>query len=190
MISHRPEDRVPPLNESDRIIFDFSDPNHSLIWLPVNDVIMGGVSTGEMKQHTQQTARFSGTLSLDHGGGFSSVRTLPAEYNLSACAGLVLTVKGDGKSYKLNLTDGSSEAKILFQAKLNPPEGRWDILYIPFEDFMPTFRGRRVEQQTALNSRAIQTFGLMISERQAGEFSLEVAAIAARTSATNSTVNQ
>ena len=50
---------------------------------------------------------------------------------------------------------------------------------IPFTDFVPTFRGRRVQDHKPLATVSIRTFGLMISEKQVGEFSLEVAFIAA-----------
>ena len=70
------------LKNNTYVIFDFSDPQTTSVWNPLNDVIMGGISMGTMKQASPTSAVFGGVVSLEQGGGFASVRTLPAEYNL------------------------------------------------------------------------------------------------------------
>jgi NADH dehydrogenase [ubiquinone] 1 alpha subcomplex assembly factor 1 len=169
-----------PQPHSERVIFDFSNEQQTALWLPMNDVVMGGISSGSMTQHSSQTALFSGVVSLENGGGFASVRTRPAEYNFAGCSGLTLIVKGDGKKYKVNLTDSASRGDVLFQAKFSTVLSQWIALYIPFKDFVPTFRGRPLPDYPPLNANRIQTFGLMISEGQPGEFELEVGSVAAK----------
>jgi monofunctional biosynthetic peptidoglycan transglycosylase len=166
---------------ADLVVFDFSDPQQTALWLPINDVVMGGVSLGTMMQHTATSALFSGIVSLEHGGGFASVRTLAAEYNLGGFAGLTVVARGDGKRYKLNLTTYGSADDVLFQARFGTMPDQWIAVTIPFQDFVPTFRGRPLPDHSPLNTNRIQTFGLMISEGQAGEFELEVGSIAANT---------
>ncbi len=161
------------------IVFDFSDPQQAALWLSMNDVVMGGVSTGGLAQHSDGSALFSGVVSLDQGGGFSSVRTPPAEYNLSSFHGLALVARGDGKTYKVNLTTTESFSDVLFQARFETLPDQWIAVEIPFQEFLPTFRGRTLPDHPPLNSGCIRTFGLMISEKQAGEFSLEVTTISA-----------
>ncbi|MDH3251439.1 MAG: CIA30 family protein, partial [Ignavibacteria bacterium] len=56
---------------------------------------------------------------------------------------------------------------------------QWIAVTIPFEDFVPTFRGRTLPDHPPIEAIRIRTFGLMISEKQAGEFSFEIAFIAA-----------
>jgi monofunctional biosynthetic peptidoglycan transglycosylase len=166
-------------NRSNRLIFDFSDPPQAEFWLPVNDVVMGGISSGTMAQHSPKSAFFTGVVSLEHGGGFASVRTPPAEYNLSAFTGLTLLFKGDGKRYKLNLTDDQSREGLLFQANFSTTSEEWTEEFFPFDGFIPMFRGRPVLNHPPLRTQVIKSFGLMISGKQSGEFSLEIAAIAA-----------
>lgn len=168
-----------PQAHSERVIFDFSNEKQTALWFPMNDVVMGGISSGSMTQHSSQTALFSGVVSLEHGGGFASVRTRAAEYNLAGCSGLTLVVRGDGKRYKLNLTDCVATDDVLFQARFNTTVDEWTTVYLPLKDFTPSFRGRSVPDHPAMDTRTIRTFGLMISERQAGPFSLEITSIAA-----------
>ena len=164
---------------SNRLIFDFSNPPQAEFWLLVNDVVMGGISSGTMVQHSPKSALFTGVVSLEHGGGFASVRTPPAEYNLRVFAGLTLLFKGDGKRYKLNLTDDQSGEVVLFQATFSTTPKEWTEESFPFDRFIPMFRGRPVLDHPPLRTQSIKSFGLMISGKQSGEFSLEIAAIAA-----------
>lgn len=164
---------------SNRLIFDFSHTPQAEFWLPVNDVVMGGISSGTMVQHSPKSAFFTGVVSLEHGGGFASVRTPPAEYNLSAFAGLTLLFKGDGKRYKLNLTDDQSGEGVLLQTKFSTTSEEWTEESFPFDEFVPTFRGRPVPDHSPLRTQSIKSFGLMISGKQSGEFSLEIATIVA-----------
>jgi NADH dehydrogenase [ubiquinone] 1 alpha subcomplex assembly factor 1 len=104
------------------VIFDFSDSQTTWVWKPVNDVIMGGRSTGTMKQASPTSGVFAGVVSMEHGGGFASVRTLPTQYNLEGFSGLVLSVRGDGQRYKINLTDKQLSRDVLHQARFETRE--------------------------------------------------------------------
>ncbi len=160
-----------------RIIFDFTEPHQADLWLPVNDIVMGGASSGRMVQRAAGPALFTGAVSLDNGGGFASVRTIGTEHNLNGLAGLILAVKGDGKNYKLNLTDNRSAEGVLFQAKFSTISDEWIEVSFPFDGFIPMFRGRPVLDHPPLRTQSIKSFGLTISGKQSGEFSLEIATI-------------
>ena len=54
------------------------------------------------------------------------------------------------------------------------PEPTWQTLHIPLSTFRATFRGRDVPSAPALDPARIRQVGLMIAERQAGAFALEV----------------
>lgn len=155
-------------------LFDFSDPGQTALWQPLNDVVMGGISTGIIKQHSSHSALFTGSLSLEKGGGFASVRTIPLSSNLSGLGGLLLNIRGDGKTYKLNLTDHRSPRDVLFQARFPTRRDEWMEMRIPFEKLSPTFRGRMLDGHPALDISSVRTFGLMIADRQAGPFALEI----------------
>jgi hypothetical protein len=50
---------------------------------------------------------------------------------------------------------------------------------LPFSEFVPTFRGRTVPGAPPLDLSRVVTVGLMISDKQAGPFRLEIAWIKA-----------
>ena len=160
------------------ILFDFSDPETTGLFHPVGDVVMGGVSSGNLIQE-DGCAVFSGKVSLENFGGFASIRSFPGRYDLGEFEGLELEVRGDGKKYKLNLTTDLRFDSVVYQARFASQAGRWSQVKIPFSDFIPTFRGDPVSGEPPLDPSRIATFGLLISDRQEGEFRMEIKKIAA-----------
>ncbi len=77
-------------------LIDFQHAEEAQRWRAINDDVMGGLSRSSL--HGEDgIGVFSGELSLEHGGGFASVRREPEPFDLSAYAGLVLQVCGDGR---------------------------------------------------------------------------------------------
>jgi len=173
VVSHTDAEKI---GERTAVVFDFSEPAQTTLWKPINDVIMGGVSESRMEQRGD-AALFTGSVSLEQGGGFASVRTVDMEVNLAGFAGLVLVVKGDRKTYKFNLTDHRSERDVLHQVRFQPMSDEWARVRVPFTDFVPTYRGRAVENRQPPDLKSLRTFGLMISDKQAGRFALHVRTI-------------
>jgi len=58
-------------------------------------------------------------------------------------------------------------------------EGEWQTLRFSFSEFRASFRGREVPQAPPLDPARIASFGLLISDKQAGPFRLELAWIGA-----------
>lgn len=145
-------------------------------WLSIDDVVMGGVSHSEMVVE-DGVAAFQGTLSLDNGGGFASVRSRPSVFPLAGLDGLLLRVKGDGNRYRLRLRTTDASDGVSYEAVLEPFADGWEDLAVPFTSFRPVFRGRTVEGFPPLDPAAVRTLGLMISDRQEGPFRLELASI-------------
>ena len=56
------------------VIYDFSEKNNLDGWYVVDDGVMGGRSRGKLQIENNDTGLFSGTISLDNYGGFSSIR--------------------------------------------------------------------------------------------------------------------
>ena len=153
------------------MIFDFRSGSEP--WRSINDVVMGGASSSEMVVF-DGVAAFRGELSLAGGGGFASVRSDPRDLDLSDFTGLVLRVRGDGKRYKLRLRTTASFDGVSYQAPLQPSAGVWQEVAIPFAAFEPVFRGRPVPDHPPLDRSQVKTVGLLISDRQAGPFRIEI----------------
>jgi hypothetical protein len=123
-------------------------------------------------------AIFSGAVSFENNGGFASVRSRPVVYDLSAFGGLVLRVRGDGKRYFFRLKTDTSFDGVSYQVEITPPAGEWAEFALPFNEFVPVYRGRIVPDHPPLDPSRIASFGLLIS-RQEGPFRLDIEAIRA-----------
>lgn len=155
------------------VIIDFAA--HDTGWPSIDDVVMGGVSQSSMSI-VEGVAVFSGVVSFENNGGFASVRSRPQARDLSRFRALVLTVRGDGKRYGFRLRTTATFDGVSYQATLVPPTGEWLEVKLPFDEFEPVFRGRKVADHPPLDPAEIRTFGVIIA-RQEGPFRLDVASI-------------
>ncbi|MBK9140732.1 MAG: CIA30 family protein [Verrucomicrobia bacterium] len=167
-----------PALPADQTIFDFSRPGPLANWQVVNDDVMGGVSSSRFLAEGD-VAVFSGTVSLENNGGFASVRSSPGRWDLVGCQALVVRARGDGRRYKLTVRASTDPAAPLYQAAFTTTAGVWQEFRLPLESFVPTFRGRTLAGEPPLDPRRIVSVGLLISDKQAGPFRLEVAWIGA-----------
>lgn len=145
-----------------------------LTWANVDDVVMGGVSDSAMRLNPDGGATFSGNLSLENSGGFASVRTVLSRRNYSGFDGFRIRVKGDGKRYSFRARNDDRFDGVVYKFDFETVPGEWMEIDLPFAGFIPTFRGRTLDDVPPLDSANIAQIGLLISNRQAGEFRLEV----------------
>ena len=144
------------------------------VWTPVNDDVMGGVSTSALQPTSKGTAQFAGTLSLENNGGFASVRAWLGQMDLSDFEGLSVRVRGDGRTYRLRLRTDNQFDGIAYQAEFDTRDGEWMEVYMPFDLFRPTFRGRTPRGAAPLDPARIHQIGFMIADKQPGSFKLEI----------------
>lgn len=169
---------MPSTSHFERVI-DFSDPDELARWMSADDVVMGGISSSRLSAGEDGTALFTGLVSLEQGGGFASVRSDAAVRDLVGARALVLRVRGDGHTYKLRVrTTSSFEHGASYLAAFPTEAGEWREIVLRPSDFVASRRGRIVPDAPPLELRDVQSFGLLISNRQAGPFALEVAWIA------------
>ncbi|MFM8338003.1 MAG: CIA30 family protein [Opitutaceae bacterium] len=156
------------------ILFQFSGTAQDGAWGAVNDDVMGGVSRGGSRI-IDDVLHFRGTLSLENNGGFSSVRSAGPTRDLSKAKEIILRVRGDGRTYRLQLsTDASFRgARISYQAPFPTRRGEWTDVVIPLDSFEPRFRGQKLRGPPLDRSR-ITEFGLSLSDGNPGPFALEV----------------
>ena len=159
-------------------LIDFSSAQELERWCAIDDVVMGGVSASGLKPTSHGTAIFAGEVSLERGGGFASVRSSAAPRALADARALVLRVRGDGKRYQLRLRTTSAHDGLSYLAPFETQPGRWMEVTLEAGDFHASWRGRRVPDAPPLALREVQSFGLLIADRQAGRFALELVWIA------------
>ena len=50
----------------------------------------------------------------------------------------------------------------------------WQEIILPFKEFLPTYRGRVLNNFAELDPNQIKHLGVMISDKQVGDFKLEI----------------
>jgi monofunctional biosynthetic peptidoglycan transglycosylase len=163
---------MPPL-----VLFSFALAEACAGWYSIDDPVMGGMSSSRVECR-DGALHFTGRVSLEHNGGFASIRSAPGRHDLRGYAGITLRVDGDGKTYKLNLRIASAFDGVQYQASFRAQQG-WDDVQLPFDAFEARFRGRLVHDAPPLDAGRIVTFGFLISDKQEGPFALHVEHIGA-----------
>jgi hypothetical protein len=158
----------------DLVLIDFESKETTGDWYIVNDDVMGGVSRSAMQLNPDGTATFSGTLSPENYGGFASVRVVVDPGDEIQYKGVRIRLRGDGNIYSLRFRTNLNFDGYAYQAKVKSEKGEWAEYEVPFKDFEPTFRGRVLTGKPELDSRNMAQFGLLIADKQFGEFSVDV----------------
>lgn len=143
-------------------------------WTVVNDTVMGGVSQSAFERTSEGNLRFYGQLSLENNGGFVSIRNQPAPLSLEDGSGIALRVKGDGRTYYLDLRSNRQRMAGSFRAPFSTVENEWTDLVIPFENFVAQSFGRQLPN-VRLEPATITSIGFTLSDKKPGPFTLEVA---------------
>lgn len=157
-------------------IAEFSpDESKRLSWQVVNDGVMGGLSNGNIEISDDGKMRFSGKLSLKNNGGFTTFRSSDLELDLGRDQGLVLLVKGDGRTYEARLATDERfrSGEISFTGDFKTTKGKWEEVKIPFSDFKASFRGMSLRDRT-LDPSKIRRVGILLGDKKEGPFELEI----------------
>jgi monofunctional biosynthetic peptidoglycan transglycosylase len=140
-------------------------------WRSVNDGVMGGRSSGGMTADSG-VLRFSGRLSLENNGGFSSVRRL-LEQDLSKATHVRLEVRGDGRDYQFRLRQNNRLDGVAWRAAFSTST-QWQQVVIPLKSFIPVWRGMRVSDAGPVTPSRIEQLGFLLADKNAGKFELEI----------------
>jgi len=154
--------------------FDASEAK-SLGWRVVDDGVMGGRSKGNIKVSDDGILTFSGKLSLENNGGFSSLRTERLKMNLAEADGLVARVKGDGRTYQMrfNTEVRFRGMEVSFKADFKTEKGEWIEVKVPFDQFKGSFRGMSLSKEK-FDPGKISRIGLLLGDKKQGPFELKV----------------
>lgn len=158
---------------------DFNSAMTVQAWRPVNDGVMGGLSSGGAR-YENESLIFEGLINTN-GGGFSSIRLPLSQGSLAGYSGLRFRVKSDGRIYKLTLRGSTSYRgrSVSFQAPLPAtPEGEWADVMVDFNALQPTLFGQAL-RGVEFDITQIQEMGLIIADGKDGPFRLEVKSLGA-----------
>jgi len=158
-------------------LISFGSPVEARAWRTVNDDVMGGRSLGGSVVEDGQLV-FTGSINTK-GGGFSSVRREMEPGALEGARVIILSIKSDGRSYKL-IARTSARFRgryVSYQAAIPmSPEGEWSNVRVAFSDFVPSIFGRIVSA-SAISPVDVSELGFIIADSVDGDFALSVRSI-------------
>jgi len=156
-----------------RVVYDFQGNQESADWRAINDNVMGGISKGGARVTADDILQFSGNLSLENRGGFSSIRSEAKELGLQDGGALIVRVRGDGRQYYLNLHVPTRRMAFSYRAPIDTVANQWQEIRIPLSEFYGTSFGRRVPN-AELNPEEVNSIGFLLADKQAGPFNLDI----------------
>jgi hypothetical protein len=153
------------------ILFDFAENKEPVKWQVVNDGVMGGLSKATFKMSENGTALFTGTVSLENNGGFSSLRYDTGKIIVDGRTTLSLYLKGDGKNYQVRIQENNDDYFSFittFQTS-----GKWETIEVPLKEMFPSFRGRKLDRPD-YSGNTIVKLTFLIGNKKAESFTLEL----------------
>ncbi len=141
-------------------------------WRIVNDDVMGGISTSELYLNNDKNLIFNGNLSLENNGGFASSRMGFEKGILKEVKSFKIKVKGDGKTYKFRLRENYRSTN--YSSDFKTLKNKWIEIEIKTNQLKPMFMGYYSNRSPKLNTEKISSLGFQISDKQKGNFNLEI----------------
>eukprot|EP00878_Enallax_costatus_P006301 GHUV01006605.1.p1 GENE.GHUV01006605.1~~GHUV01006605.1.p1 ORF type:complete len:707 (+),score=173.74 GHUV01006605.1:310-2430(+) len=158
--------------EDGKVILSPTDADSADRWGALDDVVMGGVSESSMVfdrtggEGGAAVLVFRGIVRTENSGGFVSVRckNFQPVLDLSAYEGIQLRVKGNGLRYKMIIRSDTNWDGIGYCRSFDTTDGEWQDIFLPFSEFIPTFRARTLRDGTTLNPASVASVQLMLSK--------------------------
>jgi hypothetical protein len=155
-------------------IFKFSKDSNVANWKVIDDVVMGGRSDGRFTVNKDGYGTFSGIVSLENNGGFSSLRYNFEPIETSMYSRFVIRLKGDGKSYQFRVKDKRYN-RYSYVYKFETTSD-WQTLEIPFHEMSAAFRGNKVNIPN-FEGKEMEEIAFLIGNKKAESFKLLIDSI-------------
>lgn len=168
-------------------LITFDSPEAVGLFRLMTDADMGGKSTASWRFDPDlRCGVFEGTLDLTpaanvSNSGFAAVVLREGSlgpWDLEDYDALAVRARSDGRIYVTNLRAPSVIEDDLWQAYTVGARGEAADIVLPFSRFIATHRGF-VEGQIALDTRTVESLGVLMAERRDGPFRLELHSISA-----------
>jgi len=150
-------------------IFDFNTSSDLSGWMIVDDVVMGGRSSGVFRLDKDGHGVFEGEVSLENNGGFSSVRYDFANMQVNENEKINIRLRGDGKDYQFRIKSTASD--YVSFVKSFTTTGKWEEIEIELKEMYPSFRGRILDQPN-FSSDSFESITFLIGNKKQENFQL------------------
>jgi len=162
-------------NLNHNLVIDLSQTKEPQQWFIVNDGVMGGRSISSFQAY-KNSAKFSGQISLDNNGGFSSVYRPLKNFN-SAFKKVLIDIVGDGQTYQIRTASNIQGYRVAYKHEFKTKLAERQTIEFLLDDFEATFRGRLIRNAPQLTETEIREVGFLMTKKKAGEFSLKINSI-------------
>jgi monofunctional biosynthetic peptidoglycan transglycosylase len=166
--------------------------NDASNWYVVNDTVMGGVSSSSLGNTESGSLLFSGFLSLENNGGFTSTRTESVPLLQDGLDTLTVRVRGDGRNYIATIrTPYRSMRRVYYRQEFETVADKVVEVELKAEDFKAYTFGRRVPSAPTLAEVGpnIGSIGFMLADKKPGPFALQIISIDGVSSARDGTAS-
>lgn len=153
------------------IIFDFSKGSDIKGWRIIDDVVMGGRSSGNFRLDPNGFGIFEGNVSLENNGGFSLVSHQFNKIEVKDFSKIVLKVRGDGKKYQFRIKSDLDDYYSFVTYFMT--SGEWQEIQIPLDQMYPTFRGRKLDMDN-FSGEFIEEVAILIGNKKNENFKLMI----------------
>ena len=151
-------------------IYDFSERKNAEGWRIINDGVMGGLSKGQILQQ-DNSGIFKGKVSTENNGGFTMTMLELDQRDVRQYTRFKLRIKGDGKSYQFRCkSDKNQNHSYVYEFNTS---GDWEEVTIPFEQMMPKFRGRDLNQPV-YQGQYLEEIAFLIGNKKEENFQLMI----------------
>ena len=153
--------------------FNFGKNKSGEDWGIINDGVMGGLSKGKA-QMRENSLLFSGTISLENNGGFTSFRAPYKRMNLSGYTTMEVKYKSTGRTCAISLDQSTRFWLPNHKLKL-PLSDDWNTISIPLTELNEFRMGRKTGRTMSLDKAAsIIRIGIITDSKDPGEFTFEI----------------
>ena len=164
-----------PLPET--ALYNFAESDTLIGWVNQNDTVMGGLSDSSSLWSDGRMI-FSGNLSLDNNGGFTSTFGPVSQDladRLSGASALVVRARGDGKTFLLQLR-GNDNTRYIQRFTTSIGDEQDYILLLA--DFVAVdWRLSIVGDAPVMNKQNMVQMGFYLLDKQTGPFELAISSI-------------
>ena len=155
-------------------IFEFNKKADISNWNIVDDVVMGGRSSGNFYLDNEGHGVFEGKVSLENNGGFSSLRYDFNKMSTKGFSKVIIKVKGDGKSYQFRVKSKSSDYYSYITSFKSSKD--WETIELQLSEMYPAFRGRDLGMPN-YDKEGIEEIAFLIGNKKEESFKLEIESI-------------
>jgi NADH dehydrogenase [ubiquinone] 1 alpha subcomplex assembly factor 1 len=159
------------------VLYDFADQSDVSDWFNQNDTVMGGVSDSTTTWIDGHLI-FSGDLSLDNNGGFTSTFGLINDQLptlMSGAESIIVTARGDGKTYLMQIRNYDNTRYI--QRFTTVADVEQDYV-LPLTDFESVdWRLSVIPNAAPIDTTTIGQIGFYLLDKQVGPFEIAISSI-------------